>query len=150
MIYTHAAAALLAGAIAFTAGWQVQGWRLGAQIATIRAEQADALAGATAAARAQEATRFSTVQKAQDDATKRAQTARADATAARAELERLRAVLAARPRSPAGADTAAACAVRADARSVVLAECAGALTELAGQADRLNADRLMLMEAWPR
>ena len=149
MIYTHAAAALIAGAMAFTAGWQVQSWRMGAQIATIRAEQADALAGAAAAARAQEQTRFATLQKAQDDATKRAQAARADARAARTELDRLRDALAS-ARGGLPGESATACVQRADAAGDVLAQCAGAFTELAGQADRLNADRVMLLDAWPK
>ena len=45
MIYTHAAAALVAGAIAATSAWQVQAWRCGAADADrMRAEQTAAAA----------------------------------------------------------------------------------------------------------
>ena len=39
---THIAAALVAGALAFGAGWQVQAWRYGEQIATIKQQHTDA------------------------------------------------------------------------------------------------------------
>ena len=42
-IYTHAGAALLAGAIAFTGAWRVQDWRYGAQLASLKASHAETL-----------------------------------------------------------------------------------------------------------
>ena len=42
-IYTHAGAALLAGAIAFTGAWRVQDWRYGAQLASLKAGHAETL-----------------------------------------------------------------------------------------------------------
>ncbi len=53
MIYTHLAAALLGAAIAFTGAWQAQAWRLGAQLASLKAGHAETLreiAGKTAKA----------------------------------------------------------------------------------------------------
>jgi hypothetical protein len=53
-LYTHAAAALVAGALAFGAAWQVQGWRLGSEVQQLKAEHAQTLRGladATAQAR---------------------------------------------------------------------------------------------------
>ena len=54
-IYTHAGAALLAGALAFAGAWTAQGWRLGAQLASLQADHAktlQAIADKTAEARA--------------------------------------------------------------------------------------------------
>ena len=42
-IYTHAGAALLAGAIAFTGAWRVQDWRYDAQIASLKTAHAETL-----------------------------------------------------------------------------------------------------------
>ncbi len=53
-LYTHAGAALLSGALAFAGAWQIQGWHLGAQIASLKTAHAETLreiAGKTAKAR---------------------------------------------------------------------------------------------------
>ena len=53
-IYTHAGAAVLAGALAFAGAWQVQAWRMGEQLAGLKATHAETLreiAGKTAKAR---------------------------------------------------------------------------------------------------
>ena len=42
-LYTHAGAALLAGALAFAGAWQVQAWRMGAQLASLKATHAETL-----------------------------------------------------------------------------------------------------------
>lgn len=149
MIYTHVLAAILAAALAGWGGWAVNGWRLGEQIATIKAAQIEAVNAATREARATESRRFKEVQNAQANATKRAQVARADSAAARTELDRLRDAIAARPVCVPG-DTASAGPQRTDTAGLVLAECGQALTDLAATADRLHADRMMLIEAWPR
>lgn len=39
-LYTYAATAIVAGALAFGAGWQVQEWRYGKQIAGVQAQHA--------------------------------------------------------------------------------------------------------------
>ena len=52
-VYTHVAAALLAGALAFAGAWTAQGWRLGAQLASLKTGHAETLreiAGKTAKA----------------------------------------------------------------------------------------------------
>lgn len=54
-IYTHAGAALLAGALAFAGAWQIQAWRMGEQLAGLKASHAQtmqAIADKTAQARA--------------------------------------------------------------------------------------------------
>lgn len=149
MIWTHVAAAILAALIAFTGGWKVQGWRLGEQITQIKAAQLEAVNTATREARATESRRFTNVQEAQNAATKRAQIARADADRARSELDRLRNDISA-TRGGVPGEPPGACTVRADAAGELLAQCAGAYQGMAEVADRLNADRLMLREAWPK
>jgi hypothetical protein len=149
LIYTHVLAAILAAALAGWAGWSVQGWRLGEQIATIKAAQIEAVNAATREARATESRRFVNVMEAQNAATKRAQVARSDADHARTELSRLRDAIAARPVCVPG-DTAGSGPQRTDTAGLVLSECGQALTDLAATADRLHADRMMLLESWPR
>ena len=149
MIYTHAAAAIIAASLAGWAGWSVQGWRLGEQIAALKTAQAEAVNTATREARAQESARFKGVQDAQAAAQTRAQVARRDADRARGELDRLRDTIRATAGGVPG-ESAAACAQRADAGADVLGQCAAAYLDLAAIADRLNADRLMLQEAWPK
>ena len=149
MIYTHAAAALLGASIAAVGAWQVQSWRYTGQINQIKAAQAEAVNTATREARAQESARFKGVQDAQAAAQTRAQVARRDANRARGELDRLRNDLSATRGGEVG-EPPGACAVRAGATGELLAQCAGAYQGMAEVADRLNADRLMLIEAWPK
>lgn len=149
MIYTHAAAAIIAASLAGWAGWSVQGWRLGEQIAALKTAQAEAVNTATREARAQESARFKGVQDAQAAAQTRAQVARRDADRARSELDRMRDTLSA-TRGGVPGESTAACAVRADAAADVLAQCAGAYLSMAGIADRHANDARTLIEAWPK
>ena len=149
MIYTHAAAALLGASIAAVGAYKVQDWRYTGQINQIRAAQAEAVNTATREARAQESARFKGVQDAQAAAQTRAQVARRDADRARSELDRMRDTLSA-TRGGVPGESTAACTQRADAAADVLAQCGAAYQDLAEVADRLNADRLMLREAWPK
>lgn len=149
MIWTHTAAAILAGALAAVGTWKVQEWRYTGQIATIKAAQLEAVNTATREARAQESKRFQGVQDAQAAAQTRAVAARRDADAARTELDRLRnSVAAARGGVPG--ESAAACAQRADAAGDVLGQCAAAYLDLAAIADRHASDARTLIEAWPK
>ncbi len=148
-LYVYVAVAIVSAALAGWGAWTVQAWRLGEQIATIKAAQIEAVNAATREARATESRRFLEVQNAQANATKRAQVARNDADSARTELSRLRDAIRTRPVCLPG-DTASASSQRTDATGDLLMECGAAFTELAGKADRLHADRMMLIEAWPR
>ena len=149
MIWTHVAAAILAAVVAFAGGWKVQGWRLGEQIAQIKAAQLEAVNTAAREARAQESKRFQGVQDAQAAAQTRAQAARRDADAARSELDRLRNDIAA-TRGGVPGESTAACAQRADAAADVLGQCAAAYSDLAAVADRHANDARTLIEAWPK
>ena len=53
-LYTYAATAIVAGALAFGGGWKVQAWRYDAQIAGIQAQRATAALKQSEAARADE------------------------------------------------------------------------------------------------
>ena len=149
MIYTHAAAAIIAASLAGWAGWSVQGWRLGEQIAALKTAQAEAVNTATREARAQESARFKGVQDAQAAAQTRAQVARRDADRARSELDRMRDTLSA-TRGGVPGESTTACAVRADASADVLAQCGAAYQDLAAIADRHASDARTLIEAWPK
>ena len=149
MMYTHVAAALLGAALAGWAGWSVQGWRLGEQINQMKAAQQEAVATATREARAQESKRFQGVHDAESAAKTRAAAARRDADAARTELDRLRDAIRTSTGGVPG-ESATACTQRAATAGDVLGQCAAAYLDLAAIADRLNADRLMIQEAWPK
>ncbi len=121
-----------------------------------RTDHANTRTAAAAAALKSAADAAATTQQLQKDkdhalqtAAKRAQSNRADADGARTELDRLRHTLATSPPDP-GPNTCAAPPDRADPARELLAQCAGALTDLAATADRLHTDRLTLLDAWPR
>lgn len=98
--------------------------------------------------RATERQQAATVIGAINEAKQRESVARAAAAGARTELDRLRSALA----IPAGQPATAACTgpVRADPARELLANCAEALADLAGKADRHASDALTLQRAWPK
>ena len=148
-LYVFAAAIIIAAALAGWAGWSVQGWRLGEQIAALKTAQAEAVNTATREARATESRRYQGVQDAESAAKTRAVAARRDADAARSELDRLRNDIAA-ARGGVPGESTAACAVRADAGGELLAQCAAAYSDLAAVADRHASDARTLIESWPK
>lgn len=79
-------------------------------------------------------------------ANKRAQANAAAATGARSELDGLRNELAA----GSGAPACKAGAISSDPARELLAECAAALTDMAGKADGHALDALKLYDAWPQ
>ena len=149
MSYTHAAAALIAAALAAAASWQVQAWRYGEQIASIRAEAAESTARAEKAAQMVRDTRQQEVTRATQNAARRAQIARADADNARAELDRLRDDLRASA-VPASGDACTAADQRATTLAELFGQCAGAYTSLARTADGHSNDVKTLIDAWPK
>jgi hypothetical protein len=150
VIYTHVAAALAGAAIAGAGAWSVQGWRMGEQIASLKTEYA------TAQARAMEKAHADTI-KLQAQADKAAeqhaarQTALAnDAAGARDDLGRLRDTIANTAPVCVSSDSQASPGVHTDPARELFAQCAGTLADLAKAADGHAADKLMLLEAWPR
>ena len=142
-------AAGVALALAFAAGWAVQGWRMGAEYAALEMRYATRLAQAHENA----LTEYARLEKAKNDAVKAAEieaekNAAAAATAARAadrlrgDLANVRASIAAAPR-PA-VDQYAATA------SELLGACAAEYQWMAEQADQHLVNERLLIGAWPK
>lgn len=141
----------LIGAVAacvglFGAGAYAEHWRAGRAAAI---EQAEELAQALESA--QEAQRITArlnakSQEVQDAYAKRAQVARADAAAARSELDGLLDTI----KAPTGADPAAAACGVTGAAAVyadVLGSCASTLTRMAAEADE-RGEKLTALQQW--
>lgn len=148
-IYTYAATAIVAGALAFGAGWKVQEWRYGKQIADISQKHATALASANQKALddtiKMQRTKDAAIQQAEQRAAQNA----AAAAAARRTADGLRdTIYSIRADLPSYSQPAAA--KTADTTAELLQQCADAFTGLAEKADRHAADALMLREAWPK
>ena len=148
-LYTYAATAIVAGALAFGAGWKVQAWRYDAHIATTAAQYAEALASANQKALDDTIK----MQRAKDEAIKaaeqRAAKNAAAADSARRAADSLRSTLYSFRASLPGL-TKPAAAVAADTAAELFGQCAGALTDVAAKADAHAGDALMLIEAWPK
>lgn len=142
--------AVLAGAaIAFCAGWSVNGWRIGQHIAKIERDQVAAAEAASETARLKERAWNNQLENARNAATKRETVLRADAAAAHQSADGLRSDLAEiRRQLPKLA--ADACRQRADAIADVLGQCTARYSDLAETADRLFSDRQTLIDAWPK
>ena len=150
MIYTHAAAALIAAVLAAAGTWRVQEWRHAALDADRAAAAQEARRNQERATRETETRRQREVTHAQQQAADRASLARRDADSARAELDRLRHDI---TTARADAVPGSACAAsdrRAAAAADILAECSAAYQSLARTADGHVNDVRTLIEAWPR
>lgn len=148
-LYTYAATAIVAGALAFGAGWQTQEWRYGKQIADTATQHATALASANQKALddtiKMQRTKDAAIQQAEQRAAQNA----AAAAAARRTADGLRdTIYAFRASLPSLAP--AAVIERADTAAELFGQCAGALTDVAVKADAHASDALMLQQAWPR
>jgi hypothetical protein len=117
--------------------------------ALAQAEYTAVALAAEQAARATEQALQAKIQKAQDDALARQKTLQAAAAAARSAADGLRLDLEALRHSLPG-DSTGASPERASTAGVLLGECAGAYSELAGQADQHYSDTLTLRAAWPK
>jgi hypothetical protein len=143
VIYTHAAAAVIALAVGFAGAWKVQDWRIEA----MQAEQARLALKAIEAAQAE----TTKLQEVKDEALRRANQRASQnqlaADGARSELDRLRDTIAAsdsaQPSCPARVDTA-------PAARALLAECAARYQDLARKADGHASDAMTLQQAWPK
>ena len=148
-LYTYAATAIVAGALAFGGGWKVQAWRYDAQIATTAAQHATALASADQKALDDTIK----MQRTKDDAIAKAEQRAAQHAAAAGAASRtadgLRDTLYSFRASLASAAPATVIE-RADTAAELFGQCAGALTDVAAKADAHAGDALMLIEAWPK
>lgn len=144
MIYTYAATAFIAAALAATGAWKVQQWRFDAkEKERVEQELNDERVRAATQIRREEA-----VIVAQNQAQARARSLRMDADGSRAALVGLSSSADQALRD--AATSHAACTERAAAIRVVLDQCGGAYQELGAIADRHASDVKTLMDAWPR
>lgn len=148
MIYTHAAAALAGAALASVVAWNVQGWRMGEDIAKERLEISKAALRSVNAAQAETIRLQGIKDEAIRQATTRANANKVAAAAAASERDSLRNELAdASAKLPSLSHQA--CLARADALSTVFAQCTGSLEGMARSADGHANDALTLDQAWP-
>ena len=145
---THIAAALVAGALAFGAAWQVQAWRYGEQISDLKREHAEAVASS-----AKSALKLTEHYREKADAAVRKAEARSaqnkrDADRLRAELDGLRGDIADVPERIRSATREAVDQYAATA-TAVFGECAARYSELASSATGHASDVQTLIDAWP-
>ena len=147
-LYTYAATAIVAGALAFGGGWKVQAWRYDAQIADIQAQHAQALSDANQKALDDTIKMQRTKDEAIKAAEQRAKTQAANAAVLRTERDGLRAQLAA---TTVQLPSASCTSVRDYATTLtgLFDQCAGAYQDMAGQAQGHAATVRLLIESWP-
>ena len=133
----------------FLAGWQVNGWRLGEQIAEARADLEHQRVEFQIRSRAKEQQWQIQLQEAHDAAAKREQKLSADAAIARHAADRLRGDLADHQRRLPEL-TEQAVRDYATALGDVFGECTEEYRALAEIADRIDSDRQTLEDAWPK
>lgn len=143
-IWAYAAAALL---IFLAGAGAAHKWDMG-QFAIKENERLELVREQERANRATERQQATQVQEAVNASRKREIAARAAAAGAAGELGRLRGAIALSP----GQASSATCAgtERADPVRELFSQCAEALADLAGKADRHASDALTLQQAWPK
>lgn len=114
-------------------GWLTNGWRLGEQIADIRADHAEAVAAEQQRARQIESGWHAGMLEVQRNAREKLDAVAADAAAAGSAAERLRARVAQLSRRPAACPGAADGGEAADAARLVLADVLGRIDAAAGE-----------------
>lgn len=148
-LYTYAATAIVAGALAFGAGWQTQEWRYGKQIADTASQHAIALASANQKALDDTIKMQRTKDEAIKAAEQRAKTQAANAAVLRTERDGLRAQLAT---TTVQLPVASCTSVREYGTTLtgLLDQCAGAFEAMAREASGHAADSRLMQEAWPK
>lgn len=148
MIYTHAAAGLAGAALAAVTAWTVQGWRMDAQLQTLKTEYATAQAQAVEKAHAETIRLQERADAAQRLARKRQSALAADAAGSRDALISLsHAADDALRRAESSHST---CLATAAAQGIVLGQCTARLQQVAADADGHASDVQTLIDAWPK
>lgn len=140
---------IVAAAMAATAAWHSNGWRLHAQIAQIKQQHATQLVIAQDQAREAESGMQTRLTEARNEATKRETQLRADLAASRNALGILQHTANTLRRDVSGYPQRAAAHAAATAAEL-LTDCAATYASLAEKADRHAADALTLRDAWPQ
>lgn len=141
-LWIYAAIAAVIFALGGTSAWKVQAWR----ITNIKNEHTQAIAVATAKVAAAESAYQSKLIEAQNAKSKRQVVIQAAATGANSALYSLRGTTS----KYIAKDSTSACNVRTETVAAVFDNCTEALAGLAATADRLENDRQLLLESWPR
>lgn len=139
-------AILIAAAVAFGAGWQVQNWRYGEQIENIKYEQSEAARKVFESAQRQHELDIARKDKAIHEATLRAQKNQALARALDSDVNSVRNELAS---ARASMPTASCEAVRkhAETLSVTLGSCISEYSDMAREAQGYLSDVMLLEDA---
>lgn len=136
----------LAGALATSCIEKLKYDHLDSAIKVERAGHIQAVADATERVNAAEKANQLKQIEAQNAKSKNEILIKAAADSANASLHSLRDVASAY----VAKNTPSTCDVRAETVKTVFSECAGALTDLAATADRIEADRQLLIDSWPK
>lgn len=147
-LYTHAAAAILAAALAAGGALQVQQWRWGERLQTLKAEHSDQAASAARGALKMTEHYRENADAAVKKAEARMATNKRDADDARAQLDGLRGDLATVPERIARASSEAVAQYAATA-TVVFEQCVARRADLAEKADGHATDVQHFIDAWP-
>lgn len=137
MIYTRAAAALLALALGFTAGWQTQGWRW-------RAADADRIEATSEAERLRRMAQDRATERNDRETSQALARAHSAALAARGDLERLRVAAGAAAADPAASAAGCSDDGRLGQLTRLLAEGAGLVEEGSRRVEQLAAEKAAL------
>jgi hypothetical protein len=149
MIYSHLLAGLIGATMAAVGAWNVQSWRYGEQIASMKQEASEATTRAVKDAMAKTAVDQKRKDDALIEANKKARSNAVAADSARRVAISLRDQLAS-ARADLPSSTIDAARNYAAAVSGVFGQCTERLTEMARIADGHAADSLMYQNAWPR
>ena len=141
-LWIYAAATAVIFALGGTSAWKVQAWR----IKNIKSEHTQALAVATAKVAAAEQANQTLQIEAQNAKSKRQVVIQAAASGASSALYSLRGATS----KYVAKDTQSACNVRTEAVTAVFDSCAESLVGLAEKADRIESDRQLLLDSWPK
>lgn len=137
MIYTHAAAAVFALALGFSAGWQTQGWRQAANAA-------EAIEAAAEASRLRQHAATRNAERNDRDTSQALARARAAALDARGDLERLRIAAGAAAANPAASAAGCSDDGRLGRLARLLTESADLVEEGGRRVEQLAAEKAAL------
>lgn len=139
MLYSHFAAAIAGAAIAGAGAWHIQNWRYEGQIATIRAEHAEALAKAETEARDKEHALIAANRKVANAYAAEKSRHAADAIAADDALSVLNAALDAASKASANPSATGGTDATGNPSAELFRTSAAALVAMGKEADRLAA-----------
>jgi len=148
LIYSHVISAMVSAAMAALAAWGIQGWRMDAEISSLKTEYATQQARAVEMAHAETIRLQSVKDSAEKLAARRQSDLARDLAANRDALGRLS--HAADSALQRASDSHSACIATAASQGVVLNQCSTRLIEVAASADGHASDVQTMTDAWPK